>query len=39
MCMNATAAMKIGAKVPVILKFSDGSTATAAFTVRNARGQ
>jgi copper(I)-binding protein len=39
MCMDPTAAMKPGASVAVTLKFADGSTVSAGFSVRNARGQ
>ena len=39
MCMDPTAAMKPASSVPVTLKFSDTTTATATFVVRNARGQ
>lgn len=39
MCMDTTAAMKIGATVPVTFSFADGSKAMASFAVKNARGQ
>ena len=39
MCMNPTAAMKPGAKVPVTLQFAGGASVTATFDVKNARGQ
>ncbi len=39
MCENPKPELKIGAEVPVTLQFSDGSTATAQFPVRNAAGK
>jgi hypothetical protein len=39
MCMDATAAMKPGASVPVTLQFADGEKITSNFAVKNARGQ
>jgi copper(I)-binding protein len=39
MCMNPTAAMKPGARVPVSLQFADGTRIVAAFAVKNAKGQ
>jgi periplasmic copper chaperone A len=39
MCMDPTPAMKPGASVVVTLKFADGTKTSAAFAVRNARGE
>ncbi len=39
MCMSPTAAMTPGARVPVTLKFGDGTTTTVDFAVRNASGK
>lgn len=39
MCMDPTPAMKIGASVPVTLKFRDTSIKTVTFAVKNAKGQ
>jgi copper(I)-binding protein len=39
MCTNPTTAMAPGAQVPVTFKFSDGTTVTANFAVRNASGK
>lgn len=39
MCMNPKSSLKPGADVPVTLQFSDGSTASATFAVKNARGK
>ena len=39
MCMQATAAIKPGARVPVTLLFRDGTTVTAEFAVRDAAGK
>jgi len=39
MCMDPTAAIKPGNKVPVTLEFGDGTKVTADFTVRNAAGR
>ena len=39
MCMNPTAAMKPGARVPVSLQFADGTRIVSAFAVKNAKGQ
>ena len=39
MCDNPTAKMRVGAKVAVPLKLSDGSSVTAGFTVKNAAGK
>jgi copper(I)-binding protein len=39
MCSDPTPAMKIGAKVPVLLNLSDGTAVAVAFTVRGARGK
>ena len=39
MCMDPSPAMKSGSTVTVMFKFSDGSKATANFSVRNAQGK
>ncbi|MBU6443383.1 MAG: copper chaperone PCu(A)C [Alphaproteobacteria bacterium] len=39
MCMKPTAAMKPGAKVPVVLEFADGDKLGVNFAVKNAKGQ
>jgi periplasmic copper chaperone A len=39
MCMDATAALKPGATVPVTLMFKDGTKLRADFAVRNAAGK
>lgn len=39
MCENPTAKMKVGARVGVLLKLSDGSSVAAGFDVRNAAGK
>lgn len=39
MCMDTTAAMKPGAKVPVMLLFADGTTLKADFSVKTATGK
>src|ERR1700744_2952887 len=39
MCDNPNAKMKIGSKVGVLLKLSDGSSIAAGFVVKNAAGQ
>ena len=39
MCMNASALLKPGATVPVILTFKDGSSLKSLFAVRNAAGK
>jgi periplasmic copper chaperone A len=39
MCMDPSSAMKPGNTVPVIFKFSDSSSTTANFAVRNAQGK
>ena len=39
MCMDATAAMKPGASVPVTLDFADGSKVVTKFAVKNAAGK
>jgi copper(I)-binding protein len=39
MCMQATAAIKPGATVPVMLVFQDGMKVTANFAVRDAMGK
>ena len=39
MCMNPTAAMKVGATVSVTFKLSDGSEVKTDFAVRNAQGK
>lgn len=39
MCMDTTAAMKPGAKVPVTLQFADGMTLKADFPVKQATGK
>jgi hypothetical protein len=39
MCENPTAKMKLGAKVGVLLKLSDGSSIAAGFVVKNAVGK
>ena len=39
MCMKPQMSMKVGAKVPVVLKFADGKTLTAAFPVKGAGGK
>ena len=39
MCENPTAKMKVGGKVAVSLKLSDGSSVTAGFVVKNAAGK
>ena len=39
MCMQATAAIKPGASVPVTLMFQDGRNVTANFAVRDAMGK
>ena len=39
MCMNPTDAIKPGGSVMVTLHFAGGSSASAAFAVKNARGQ
>ena len=38
MCMQPAATMRLGAKVPVILGFQDGSSLTTSFTVRGPTG-
>lgn len=39
MCMEPRPMMKVGASVPVTLRFADGTKMTAEFPVRNAKGQ
>jgi copper(I)-binding protein len=39
MCTDPTAAMTPGAQVPVTIKFSDGTTTTVTFAVKNANGK
>jgi len=39
MCMQPQASMKVGADVPVTLKFGDGDSITAQFPVRGANSQ
>ena len=39
MCMKPTAAMKPGAKVPVVLEFAGGDKLGVNFAVKNAKGQ
>ena len=39
MCMQPQSSMAIGAKVPVILKFADGETVSAAFPVKGPGGK
>ncbi len=39
MCTDPRPAMKIGARVPVLLDLSDGSAVAVAFTVRGATGK
>jgi hypothetical protein len=39
MCTDPTPKMKIGARVPVVLQFSDGSAVAVAFAVRGANGK
>jgi copper(I)-binding protein len=39
MCMNPTPAMKPGANVSVVLQFAGGTTLTAPFVVKNAKGE
>ncbi|WP_158322797.1 copper chaperone PCu(A)C [Acidisphaera rubrifaciens] len=39
MCMQPTAAVRPGAKVPVTLTFADGGTVSGNFMVRGAKGQ
>jgi hypothetical protein len=39
MCTNPKPMMKIGARVPVLLRLSDGSAVVVAFTVRGATGK
>jgi copper(I)-binding protein len=39
MCTGPTAAMTPGAQVPVTFKFSDGTTTTVNFAVKNANGK
>jgi copper(I)-binding protein len=39
MCDNPTAKMKLGAKVGVLLKLSDGSSIAVGFVVKNAAGK
>jgi hypothetical protein len=39
MCENPTAKMKIGSRVGVLLKLSDGNSVAAGFDVRNAAGK
>jgi copper(I)-binding protein len=39
MCENPTAKMKVGGKVGVLLKLSDGSSVAAGFMVKNAAGK
>jgi periplasmic copper chaperone A len=39
MCNDPTAAMKPGAKVPVMLQFADGAKLSAIFAVKDARGK
>jgi copper(I)-binding protein len=39
MCTDPTAAMTPGAQVPVTFKFSDGTTTTVTFAVKNANGK
>jgi periplasmic copper chaperone A len=39
MCMSPKAAMKVGATVPVTLRFADETTMTATFPVRGATGK
>jgi copper(I)-binding protein len=39
MCENPTAKMKVGSKVGVLLKLSDGNAVAAGFVVKNATGK
>ena len=39
MCMKPKASMKLGANVPVVLKFADGKTVTASFPVKGPGGK
>jgi periplasmic copper chaperone A len=39
MCTDPTPAMKIGARVPVLISLSDGSAVAVAFTVKSATGK
>jgi hypothetical protein len=39
MCENPTAKMKVGSKVGVLLRLSDGSAVAAGFVVKNAAGK
>jgi periplasmic copper chaperone A len=39
MCENPTAKMKVGSKVGVLLRLSDGSAIAAGFVVKNATGK
>jgi copper(I)-binding protein len=39
MCMKPQSSMKIGASVPVTLKFADGKTLTASFPVKGPGGK
>ncbi|HVW74946.1 MAG TPA: copper chaperone PCu(A)C [Rhizomicrobium sp.] len=39
MCENPNAKMKVGSKVSVLLKLSDGSSVAAGFAVKNAAGR
>ena len=39
MCMKPNASMKLGASVPVVLKFADGKTITASFPVKGPSGK
>lgn len=39
MCENPTAKMKLGSKVAVLFKLSDGSSVAAGFVVKNAAGK
>ena len=39
MCENPNAKMKVGSKVAVLLKLSDGSSVVAGFVVKNAAGK
>ena len=39
MCMKPNASMKVGASVPVVLKFADGNTITTSFLVKGPGGK
>jgi copper(I)-binding protein len=39
MCMDATPALRPGARIPVTLRFANGRSLTTDFLVKNARGQ